>query len=98
MNQVLIKAFNSLTTTCNTTALHPNDEDRIKMTLKTLHKNGIHIDVDSLEDWLLDNKWQKTPIKNVLKWAETVSTGGRVQIKNKSMVQTEKQIWDRLSA
>jgi hypothetical protein len=97
MNQVLIKAFNSLTTTCNTTALHPSDEDRIKVTLKTLHKNGINIDDDSLENWLLENKWQKTPVKNVMKWAEAVSTGGRVQIKNKSMAQTEKQIWDKLS-
>lgn len=98
MDEILDKAFKSLSTTCNTTALHPNDEDPIKMTLKTINKNGVAIDTDSLETWLIENRWQKSSIKNVIKWAEAISTGGRVQIKNKSIVQTEKKIWERLNA
>jgi len=98
MNKVVEKAFKSLSTTCNKSALHSYDEDSIKMMLKTIHKNDIEIDVDTLQSWLIENSWQEKPIKNVIKWAETISNGGRVQIKNKSIAQTEKQIWEKINS
>lgn len=81
MESLVEKAFESLTTTCNITFLHPSDEDRVKVTLKVLHKNGIEINVRELESWLVNNNWQAKPIKSVVSWAEAVTTGGRVQIK-----------------
>jgi hypothetical protein len=98
MNEILKKAFTSLSTTCNKTALHPNDEDRIKVTLRALHQNDIEIDVSSLQSWLLENGWQQKPVKNVVSWATAVSSGGRVQLKNKATALTEKEVWERLNA
>ena len=98
MNQLIEKAFKSLAVTCNISALHPSDEDRIKVTLKTLHKNGVAIDVTSLEQWLLKNNWQEKPVKNIVSWAKAVSTGGRVQLKHKNMAPTEKEVWQKLNA
>ncbi|POZ49822.1 hypothetical protein [Methylovulum psychrotolerans] len=80
MNETLEKAFKSLSVTCNKTALHPSDEDRIKVTLRVLHQNNIAIDVESLESFLLENGWQKMPIKNIVSWATAVCNGGRVQV------------------
>lgn len=97
MDQLAVKAFQSLTNICNTTALHPNDEDRIKVTLKALHKNGVVINIAALENWLLNNSWQTKPIKSVTAWASEVATGGRVQLNNKQIAPTEKQVWERLN-
>ncbi len=98
MNEILEKAFKSLSVTCNKTALHPNDEDRIKVTLRALQQNDVAIDVYSLESWLLENGWQQKPIKNIVSWATAVSNGGRVQLKNKATAPTEKEVWERLHA
>ena len=98
MNPLVEKAFESLSVICNTTALHPSDEDRIKVTLKVLHKNNVEIDVNELRSWLISNSWQVKPVKNVISWAEKITTGGRVQIKHKNMAPTENDIWQQLNA
>lgn len=98
MNDLLEKAFESLSITCNKSALHALDEDRIKVTLRTLYKNGVHIDIPSLEDWLIENDWQQKPRKFIIAWAEEVSDGGQVKIKNKESAPTEKEVWARLNA
>lgn len=98
MNSIIKKAFESLTVTCKTTSLHPTDEDRIKVTLKALHKNGITIDTAILETWLSDNGWAQKPIKDIVKWASSVTTGGRVQLKSKVTAPNEKEVWKRLNA
>lgn len=97
MNDMLEKAFKSLSVLCNKSGLHPLDEDRIKVTLRALHKNGIPIDIQSLDAWLVDNNWQQAPRKSIIFWAEAVSSGGRVQLKNKDSAPTEKEIWARLN-
>ncbi|WP_444932067.1 DUF1889 family protein [Microbulbifer sp. SSSA002] len=98
MNQLIDKAFEYLTITCNTSSLHPNDEDRIKVTLRTLHKNKVSIDIASLEDLLKSNNWQDKTIKNVVKWAKAVTSGGGVKLKHKNMAPTEKELWKKLNS
>lgn len=83
---------------CNITALHPSDEDLIKVTLKTLHKKHVPIDVNELKNWLINNNWQKNPVKNITTWAEAITTGGRVQIKHKNIAPTEDDIWNILNS
>jgi|TARA_R110002072_G_scaffold100888_2_gene222343 hypothetical protein len=98
MDQMLEKAFESLSVSCNKSGLHALDEDKIKVTLRALHKNGVPIDIESLNTWLVDNNWQQTPRKAIIFWAKAVSSGGRVQVKNKDSALTEKEIWERLNA
>ena len=98
MNPLVKKAFESLAVTCNTTALHPSDEDRVKVTLKALHKNNVVIDVNELKSWLISSGWEGNPVKNITSWAEKITTGGRVQIKHKNMAPTENDIWKQLNA
>jgi len=98
MDNMLKKAFESLSLTCNKSGLHALDEDRIKVTLRALHKNGVPIDIQLLDAWLADHNWQKNPRKAVISWAEAVSSGGRVQVKHKESAPTEKEVWERLNA
>ncbi|WP_136255210.1 hypothetical protein [Onishia niordana] len=98
MDKMLEKAFESLSVSCNKSGLHALDEDNIKVTLRTLQKNGVPIDINSLDSWLVDNNWQQTPRKAIVFWAKAVSRGGRVQVKNKESAPTEKEVWERLNA
>lgn len=98
MSIMLEKALESLSATCNKSALHPSDEDRIKVTLRILNKNGVAIDPVFIEKWLIANSWQATPVKNFVSWATAVAHGGRVQLKNKAMAPSESEIWKRLNA
>lgn len=98
MERILEKALESLSATCNKLGLHALDEDRIKVTLRTLHKNGIPIDIPSLDAWLVVNNFQKAPRKAIISWAKEISSGGRVQIKNKENAPTEREVWARLNA
>jgi len=98
MNSILEKALKSLSITCNLTALHPSDEDSIKITFKTLHKNGVLLEAGEIENWLVQNNWQASPIKSAISWVQAISSGGRVQIKHKSNAPTEKEVWSRLNA
>ncbi|WP_132228429.1 hypothetical protein [Marichromatium gracile] len=97
MNHLLEKAFKSLSVTCNKSSLHALDEDRIKVTLRTLHNNGIEINPPDLESWLIENNWQKKPRSLIVTWAKSISDGSQVKIKNKESAPTEKEIWDRLT-
>lgn len=97
MNSLVEKAFRSLTTTCNITLLHPNDEDRIKVTLKALHNNDVRIDSSELEAWLVKEGWSPKPIKNVALWLRAIANGGRVQLKYKAMVKSEEEVWKKLT-
>ena len=63
MNQYLEKALTALTKKCNITALHPLDDDLIKLNLKVLNSNGIVLDSSEIEDWLTSNHWQSNPKK-----------------------------------
>lgn len=57
MNSLLLKALKSFSATCNKTMLQANDEDRIKLTFKVLHKNRIPINPAEIEPWLVANHW-----------------------------------------
>lgn len=98
MNEIIEKAFNYLSKKCNKTVLHSNDEDLIKLTLRALHKNGVEIDLSSLQSWLSENGWQQKPVKNVVLWATAVSSGGRVRLKNNATALKEKEVWERLNS
>lgn len=98
MNVIVEKALISLTEDCNTTMLHPQDEDLIKLTLKVLNKHGVKLESDEIESWLLENSWEPSPVKSLVTWAKTISEGGRVQLKYKSMLPSEKSIWEHLNA
>lgn len=98
MDPILIKALESLTITSNIAALHTSDEDTIKVTLKTLHKNGVGLPPQLIENWLLANKWQPNPIKSVVQWASTIDSGGSVRLKFKDSAPKEKEVWARLNA
>lgn len=97
MNQFTEKAFESLTIACNTISLHSTDEDFIKVTLRVLHKKKVGVDINELEHWLICNDWKEKPTKSVVSWAEAVENGRRIQLKHKSMVPTEKEIWQKLT-
>ncbi len=92
MTPLVEEALKLLTSRCNTSALHPNDEDYAKITLRALKSYGEHIDPAAINAWLLSNNWQPEPIKRIVKWSTAVSNGGRVQIKYKTSAPTEKQI------
>jgi len=96
MSPLLEQAMKTLTVRCNTTALHPTDEDMIKSYFKALHKHGELLDPISLGEWAKNNNWETQPIKLLSKWAEAISTGGRVVIKHKAFVETEKEIISHL--
>ena len=49
MNSLLLKALSSFSVTCNKAMLQANDEDRIKLTLRVLHKNRIPINPAEIE-------------------------------------------------
>ena len=96
MSPLLEQAMKTLTVRCNTTALHPTDEDMIKSYFKALHKNGELLDSTNLGEWAKNNNWEAQPIKLLSKWADAISTGRRVVIKHKAFVETEKQIISHL--
>lgn len=98
MSPLVNQAMATLTVICNTSGLHPTDEDNVKMYLKALHKHGEDINPAELKMLAEANNWEKQPVKQLTKWAETISTGGRVVIKHKAHVQTEKQIIAHLNS
>jgi len=98
MNSLLLKALTSLSNTCNKSALSPVDEDRIKMILKVIYKNGIPINPAEIEQWLEANKWQQKPVKSIVSWAQTISSGKRVPLNNQNQKVTEKEIWAKLNS
>ena len=97
MNNLVEKSLQRLSVQCNKSALHPMDEDKIKVTLKTLYKHNVEINVNEIESWLVENNWKNMPVKNFTKWANTITTGGRVQIKHKQMAPSEKKVWQKLN-
>ena len=98
MNSLLSKALNSFATTCNKARLQPNDEDRIKLTLKVLHKNRIPINPAEIEPWLLANQWPSRSVASIVGWAEAISSGGKLQLTNKNPKLTENEVWTKLNA
>lgn len=92
MTTLVEQAIKTLSVICNTTALHPSDEDRIKNYLKALHKHGENISPSIIESLINQENWQSNPSKLILKWAEAISTGGRVVIKDKMFIQPEKEV------
>jgi hypothetical protein len=92
MSPLVTQAMAILTDTCNLSFLHPLDEDSVKLHLKALHQHGETLDSTELKLFAEAHGWQKEPVKQLSKWAETISTGGRVVIKHKSHAKTEKQI------
>lgn len=104
MTPLVNKALENLTTKCNTSvgAFHTMDEAWIKQTLRALHKHGEVLDSKEIHTWLINNKWDAKAAKNFIKIAQTIADGGRVQIRNKSLVagilETDKQIIKRLQA
>jgi hypothetical protein len=98
MNEILERALKSLSVTCNKSMLHTSDEDRIKVTFRVLYKKGINLNANEIEEWLVAENWQSNPIKIVVKWAQAIDSGGRVQLKFKNMAPSEKEIWARLNA
>ena len=98
MNSLLLKALKSFSTTCNKAMLQANDEDRIKMTLKVLHKNRIPINPAEIEQWLLANNWPQRSVSSIASWAQAISSGGKVQLTNKNPKLTENDVWTKLNA
>lgn len=92
MTTLVQQAMDTLTVRCNPAHLHPHDEDTIKSFLKALHKHGESINPSELKVMAEASNWGKEPVKQLMKWAEAISSGGRVVIKDKRMVETEKQI------
>ena len=98
MNSLLLKALKSFSTTCNKAMLQANDEDRIKMTLKVLHKNRIPINPAEIEPWLLANQWPSRSVTSIVGWAEAISSGGKVQLTTKNPKLTENEVWTKLNS
>ena len=98
MNSLLSKALNSFAATCNKARLQPNDEDRIKLTLKVLHKNRIPINPAEIEPWLLANQWPSRSVTSIVCWAEAISSGGKLQLTNKNPKLTENEVWTKLNS
>lgn len=92
MSTLVQQAMDTLTVRCNLAHLHPMDEDTIKSYLKALHKHGENINPAELRVLAEANNWGKEPVKQLVKWAEAISSGGRVVIKDKRMMETDKQI------
>jgi len=98
MNELLDKALKLLSDVCNKSMLHVIDEDYIKVTLRVLHKKGVNLNSDKIEQWLVSDNWQPSPVKQVVSWAKSIKSGGRVQLKSKNTAPSEKEIWNRLNA
>jgi hypothetical protein len=98
MNSLLLKALSSFSTTCNKAMLQTNDEDRIKLTLKVLHKNRIPINPAEIEQWLLANHWPQRSVTPIVSWAQAISSGGKLQLTNKNPKLTENEVWTKLNA
>ena len=98
MNSLLSKALNSFAATCNKARLQPNDEDRIKLTLKVLHKNRIPINPAEIEQWLQANNWSQKSVTTIVSWAQAISSGGKVQLTNKNPKLTENDVWTKLNS
>lgn len=98
LNNLTEKALLSLTSICNKAALHPNDEDYIKRVFKVLYQNGVELNPSEIAVWLKAHHWDDDPVKHTVKWSTTISTGGRVQLKNKAMLPSEEDIWLSLNA
>ncbi len=97
MNSLLLKALTSLSSTCNKSSLHAVDEDRIKVTFRAIHKNKVPVNPAEIEQWLLSNNWQPKPVESIVTWAKTISSGGKLPLKNKDLVPTEKEVWAKLN-
>lgn len=98
MNSLLSKALNSFAATCNKARLQPNDEDRIKLTLKVLHKNRIPINPAEIEQWLQANNWSANSVTSIVGWAQTISAGGKVALGSRNPKLTENEVWTKLNA
>jgi hypothetical protein len=93
MHQYLKNALESLSATCNRSALHPLDEDSIKLHLRVLNCHGIQLDAVEIESWLQANEWQNQATQKVVSWAKTIAEGGRVKFKNAHRLQSESEVW-----
>ena len=98
MNSLLLKALKSFSATCNKTMLQANDEDRIKLTLKVLHKNRIPINPAEIEPWLVANQWSSRSVTSIVGWAQALSSGGKLQLSNKNPKLTENEVWTKLNS
>ncbi len=96
MHQYLQNALEILTAKCNRSALHPLDEDLIKLHLRVLNAHGIPLDADEIQSWLQARGWQDRVAKKFVNWATTVSEGGRVQLKNARNLPAESEVWNRV--
>ncbi len=97
MTPLVEKALEYLSVTCNKAGLHPLDEDNIKVTLRALHKKGEILDAQEIRSWVTGNGWSSMPAKDVSQWAGNIARGGRVQLKNKMMAPTEKDVLRRIN-
>ncbi len=98
MNSLLLKALKSFSATCNKSMLQANDEDRIKLTLKVLHKNRIPINPVEIEPWLIANQWSSRSVASIVGWAEAISSGGKVPLTAKNPKLTENEVWTKLNS
>ena len=98
MTTLVQQAMDTLTVRCNLAHLHPMDEDTIKSYLKALHKHGESINPAELKALAEANNWGQEPVKQLVKWAGAIANGGRVVIKDKRLVETDKQIIDHLKS
>ena len=98
MNSLLLKALKSFSATCNKAMLQANDEERIKLTLKVLHKNRIPINPAEIEQWLQANNWSQKSVTTIVSWAQAISSGGKVQLTNKNPKLTENEVWTKLNS
>ena len=97
MNSLLLKALTSFSSSCNKAMLQANDEDRIKLTLKVLHKNRIPINPAEIEQWLQANNWSANSVTSIVGWAQTISAGGKVALGSRNPKLTENEVWTKLN-
>ena len=98
MNSLLLKALSSFSVTCNKAMLQANDEDRIKLTFKVLHKNRIPINPAEIEAWLVANHWPQRSVAAIVGWAQALSSSGKLQLTNKNPKLTENDVWTKLNS
>lgn len=98
MNSLLLRALTSFSSSCNKAMLQANDEDRIKLTLKVLHKNRIPINPAEIEAWLVANHWPSRSVTSIVGWAQALSSGGKLQLTNKNPKLTENEVWTKLNS
>ena len=96
MSPSVEEALKTLTITCNISALHVQDEDNIKLTLRALDNYGEILDPTEIEAWVSANGWQSKPTKNITDWSQKIASNSRVQLKFKSHQESEKDIIHRL--